>query len=83
MADLWVRPELKESNDLITPAAFGHAHGMETTAMASRLRRYADKAPQVVRMAHRFGFTGRDRRVRASRTLPIEHMFVFPLVRRR
>lgn len=52
MADLWVRPELKESNDLITPSEFGHAHGMETTAMASRLRRYADKAPQVARIVN-------------------------------
>lgn len=51
MADMWVRPEFKGSK-LVTPAEFGEARGMETTAMASRMRRYADKAPQVVRVVN-------------------------------
>jgi hypothetical protein len=48
MAEVWVRPELRDQKSLVTPVAFGESRGMESTAMASRLRRYADKAPQVV-----------------------------------
>lgn len=50
MADVWVRPEHKDSDELVTPVAFGEERGMEATAMASRLKRYADKAPVVVRV---------------------------------
>lgn len=53
MPDVWVRPEMRNSDkQLITPTEFGMARGMEATAMAARLKRYADKAPQVVRVSN-------------------------------
>lgn len=54
MTDVWVRPELKGSDNLISLADFGTKHGMlHKNAMASRLKSYADKAPKVVRITGR------------------------------
>lgn len=52
MADVWLREDLRDSDDLVSVSDFALEIGMDPKSFSNRIRAYADKVPEVVRVVN-------------------------------